>query len=205
MKWVLDLCSGLGGASEAFMNTPHWRVIRVENNEKLASVSSTWILDVKDWKNWLPAMLSEHGPPSIVLAAPPCREFSRGFNAPREIARRENWDFQPDMSILEACLEIISACRELGTHWFVVENVVGAIPDFHPYLQEPRQIIGPFVLWGVFPFIHLRGRDFKDHKSRNEVWSSDPLRANKRAKWPIELSESLLDGIQWQQTLNHWA
>ena len=39
--WVLDLCSGLGGASEAFVNHPHWEVIRIENNELLADVPHT--------------------------------------------------------------------------------------------------------------------------------------------------------------------
>ena len=205
MSWVLDLCSGLGGASEAFANSPHWRVIRIENNEKLASVPHTRILDVTQWLNWLPGVIDELGPPTLIIAAPPCTEFSRAYNAPREVARREGWDFEPDMSIVTSCLDIIEWCLAQGTHWWIVENVIGSIPDFHPHLQEPRQIIGPFVLWGVFPYLPLRGQDFKSHKSNQDVWSSDPLRANKKAKWPIEVSQELHDAITWQQTLFQWC
>ena len=80
MSWVLDLCSGLGGASEAFANSPHWRVIRIENNEKLASVPHTRILDVTQWLDWLPALIDEMGPPTWIIAAPPCLQFSRGYS-----------------------------------------------------------------------------------------------------------------------------
>ncbi len=31
-KIVIDLCAGLGGGSEAFMNNPDYRVIRIDNN-----------------------------------------------------------------------------------------------------------------------------------------------------------------------------
>lgn len=205
MKWVLDLCSGLGGASESFLFTPNWRVVRVENNPELAHVEYTRLLDVNEWMDWLPGMIAEWGPPHLVIAAPPCTQFSRGYSSPREIARREGWDYQPDMTVLESCLEIIEHCQMHGTHWWIVENVIGAIPDFAKYLEEPRQIIGPFVLWGVFPYLNLRSRDFKNKKSKQDVWSSDPLRSNKKAKWPIELSQEVLDGVQWQNTLIQWT
>jgi len=205
MKWVLDLCSGLGGASEAFVNDPHWRVIRIENNEKLASVPHTRILSVLEWKSWLPQLLDEAGYPWLIIAAPPCTQFSRAYGAPREVARREGWDYEPDMSILEACIDIIQYCQNQGTHWWIIENVIGAIPDFGKYLREPRQIIGPFVLWGVFPYMNLKSAGIRGHKSREDTWSTDPLRSNKRAKWPIEISQELLDGVNWQQTLSYWA
>lgn len=204
MHWVLDLCSGLGGASEAFVNSPHWRVQRVENNEKLSTVPYTAILDVTQWMDWLPTMIESNGYPTLIIAAPPCREFSRGYNAPREIARRAGWEYQPNTEILESCLSIIEYCQNLGTHWWIVENVIGAIPDFGKYLREPKQIVGPFVLWGVFPYLPLNSRDFKNHKSHYDVWSTDPLRANKKAKWPIELSQELHDAVSWQSTLSRF-
>jgi hypothetical protein len=146
-------------------------------------------------------MIERYGYPTLIIAAPPCREFSRGFNAPREVARRAGWEFNPCTEILESCLSIIEYCKNQGTHWWIVENVIGAIPDFGKYLREPKQIIGPFVLWGVFPYMNLNSRDFKDHKASQDVWSSDPLRANKKAKWPIELSQELHDAVTWQSTL----
>ena len=35
MKIFVDLCCGLGGASEAFQQDPDWLVIRIDNNEDL--------------------------------------------------------------------------------------------------------------------------------------------------------------------------
>jgi len=205
MKWILDLCSGLGGASEAFCHSPLWRVIRIENNEKLAHVPHTRILDVTRWNEWLPDIIEEYGPPHLILAAPPCRDFSTAYGAPRMIAKREGWAFEPDMSIFNACIDVIEHCHNLGTHWWVLENVIGAIPYFSPIIGDPRQIIGPFILWGVFPRLPLNHAEFKGHKAAADVWSSDPLRANKKAKWPIEVSQELLDAINYQQTLSYWC
>ena len=46
---MLDLFSGLGGASEAMLQSDDWEVIRVENNEELLGhVPRTFIFDVKE-------------------------------------------------------------------------------------------------------------------------------------------------------------
>ena len=55
--WVLDLCSGLGGASEAFANHPHWEVVRIENNEEVGIIPHTRFLDVQHWLDWLPGIV----------------------------------------------------------------------------------------------------------------------------------------------------
>ena len=73
MKLFLDLCSGFGGASEAFANTPHWEVIRIENNPELSQVPHTRLLDVEHWLDWLPGLISEMGSrPAVIWASPPC-------------------------------------------------------------------------------------------------------------------------------------
>ena len=205
MKWVLDLCSGLGGASEAFCHSPLWRVIRIENNEKLAHVPHTRILDVMRWNEWLPGVIDEYGPPHLIIAAPPCLELSTAFAAPRSIAQREGWDYYPDMSIFNACMDIIEHCNKLGTHWWILENVLGACTYFNPIIGDPRQIIGPFIFWGVFPHLPLNSAEFRGHKSKDDSWSDDPLRPNKRARWPIEISQELLDAVNYQQTLSYWC
>ena len=100
--WVLDLCSGLGGASEAFVKDPYWDVVRIENNPELAHVPHTESLDVLEWMDWLPCLFDSMGKPDLVIAAPPCREFSRAFSAPAPCAERLGIRFEPDMRILEA-------------------------------------------------------------------------------------------------------
>jgi site-specific DNA-cytosine methylase len=146
---ILDLYSGMGGASEAFVRDG-WEVIRMENNPMLADIPHTRIIDVLDWKNWLDDFLieidEEYGRPiDIVWASPPCREFSTAYAAPWPTARREGRDYTPDLSLMEAAYDII--CRIRPQYW-IIENVSGAVNWFKPELGNYRQRIGPFCLWG---------------------------------------------------------
>ena len=201
--WVLSLCSGLGGQCEAFVQHPLWEVVRIENNPILADVPHTRLLDVNHWLDWLPGLVLEMGcNPSLIIAAPDCTEFSRGYSSPREIARREGWDFNPDMELFESCVDII---EYISPPFWVLENVVGSIPDFSPYIGKPTQIIGPFVLWGAFPYLDLKHKEFKNHKAKADTWSDDPLRKNKKAKWPFDISQQLLEGVMTQSTLSRWC
>ena len=51
-KVVWDLCSGLGGWTEAFAQSD-WVVIRIEINRDLEYVPFTRIWDVKQWMDWI--------------------------------------------------------------------------------------------------------------------------------------------------------
>ena len=198
--WVLDLCSGLGGASEAFVKDPYWDVVRIENNPELAHVPHTESLDVLQWMDWIPCLFDAMGKPDLVIAAPPCKEFSRAFSAPGPCAERLGIRFEPDMRILEACIDIV---EYLNPTYHIIENVQGAIGHFQVYLGNYRQHIGPFYLWGSFPQINLPA-GFEHSKYENDTWSSDPLRANKRACWPIAMSLGLQDAVMQQSTLADW-
>ena len=44
----IDLFSGLGGASEAFMRSESWDVVRIENNPELSFVPNTITQSVLD-------------------------------------------------------------------------------------------------------------------------------------------------------------
>jgi len=197
--WVLDLCSGLGGASEAFTNNPHWKVIRIENNPELDHIPHTRLLDVEHWLDWLPGLISEMGSrPAVIWASPPCLEFSMAYLAPASKAAREGrLDWKPDMSIVEACWEIIEFANP---RYFVVENVQGAAGWFLPNFGRWKQHIGPFFLWGSFPILDIPA-GYKHSKYTNDTWSTDPLRANKRALIPLAISEAFLDAVSMQTTL----
>lgn len=199
-KKALDLCSGLGGASEAFLQSENWEVQRIENNTILANIPKTTIMDVKHLASALKT--NRPGPINLIWASPPCREFSGGYQSPKSVAARAGQldEYEPDMSIVNACIEIIEICQP--TYW-VIENVVGAIRYLTPILGEPRQIIGPFVLWGNFPLIN-NAKDIPTSKKSKDVHSGNPLRANLKAKIPIELSQGLLDAIEQQKTLDYW-
>lgn len=49
-KHFLDLFSGLGGASEAFLkDASNWNVLRIDNNPLLSEVPNTVIMDLNDF------------------------------------------------------------------------------------------------------------------------------------------------------------
>ena len=60
--WMLDLCS-VGGASEAFIQSGSWEVVRIENNPILQGVPETLQFDVLEWMDWLPELIAEKGGP----------------------------------------------------------------------------------------------------------------------------------------------
>jgi hypothetical protein len=107
---MLDLFSGLGGASQAMVDRG-WRVIRVELEEKRRP-------DVVADVRYLPL-----APFAVDLlwASPPCTEYSR-LDQP--------WwphDKPPDLTLWEAAEQAI---RDLQPRWWIIENVRGA-QKFH--------------------------------------------------------------------------
>ena len=198
--WILDLCSGLGGASEAFANDPHWMVVRIENNPILADVEHTMMADVLEWLDWLPGLISEYGRPTVIWASPPCLEFSMAYRAPGPTAQRQGLDFEPDMSIVEACIDLIEFAKP---RFHIIENVAGASPWFLPELGCWKQHVGPFFLWGSFPVLNLPA-GWSHTKAGQDSWHGDPMRSNKRALIPLEVSEACLDAICSQSKLSDW-
>ena len=193
---MLDLYSGLGGASQAFADRG-WEVVRVDNNPLLADVPHTEINDIM-------SLLRPYHfgvPFDFIWASPPCVEFSTAYSAPGQIAKRENRDFKPDMSLTEKAKEIIDY---LNPRYWVIENVRGADKHISKVLQmPPRQIVNQFYFWGKFPFIHIDS-NWRHSKYDGDKWSSDPLRANYRAKIPLEISHAFLREIEEQTTLEGW-
>lgn len=190
----LDLYSGLGGASEAFVQSPDWEVLRIEINPSLAHIPCTRIIDAR---GLMPEVFANDW--DLIIGAPPCREFSQGYSAPIPTAQREGIDFKPDMTDVLNCIRII---KSLEPRYWIIENVIGAIEHFRPHLGDPRQIVKPFVLWGNFPPLSVR--HIEHRKYAGDVWSDDPLRRNKLACWPLELSQALHDGLMGQRQLTDW-
>ena len=177
MPIMWDLCSGLGGASEAFLANG-WEVVRIENNNELGHVPNTIICSVEEFYE----SIEQWEKPDLIWASPPCREFSDAYNAPLGIAQRNKEDYCPDTSLMELCEKIIHQVN----------------PD---YLGEPSQIIASFFLWGRFPHIAMPV-NYKHLK--HDVGSKNPLRSNYRAKIPYEVSLQLMRAIQEQTKLEDW-
>ena len=193
MPVVWDLCSGLGGWSEAFVQAG-WDVVRIENNPDLQHIPHTYELDILNYWDWIDGFPK----PDMILASPPCLEFSLAYNAPRAIALREGEEYNPDMSLLHACREIIEA---MSPKWWVIENVAGASRYFTEIMGPPRQIIGPFFLWGTIPFLP----ELQTPKKKGNVSGTHPMAANLRALIPFEMSFNLLQAWKQQRTLEDFV
>lgn len=69
---ILDLFSGTGGFSEAFLQRGH-SVIRVDNDKRFRDVPCTRIIDVLDSGNMDPIVADRY---DVIVASPPCQAFS---------------------------------------------------------------------------------------------------------------------------------
>ena len=192
---IMDLCSGLGGWTEAFVQAG-WTVMRIENNPALQYVPFTLELDVLKWEEWIDDLPR----PDVIVASPPCLEFSDALSAPKTLARRKGEEFEPDMSVVQACLDIIDYLKP--TTW-VLENVRGSQEHFLPLIGARRQKLGPFYLWGNFPLMSLP-HGFDHSKKSVDVHSGNPLRANIRAMIPFEISYVLHETVSRQWDLRRW-
>ena len=200
---IIDFYAGLGGASEAFVQDGRYQVVRIDNNVLLKDVEHMYIEDIPKLNVGHIDML--FGKADLMIFAPPCREFSLGYNAPRAIASRKGQleQYKPDMAYLKKAIEIIKYCKPKN---YIIENVQGACRYFEEYLGKHTQQIGPFYLWHNLPLLSLDKEartKLATHKQDNDVWSTHPLRSNIKAKWPIELSQALLMSFS-QPTLEEW-
>jgi len=200
---VLDLFSGLGGFSEAFVQAGD-EVARVENNPLLSEVPFTTMQDVHAMRDRLEQYEYEGLPIreyDVLLAGVPCDAFSLGFHAPQAVASRsgEYETYEPDMSNLECALAII---RITKPRYWVIENVIGSIRHFEKYGLSPRIIVGSHVLYGNFPLFE---KIQIPTKAERDTGPSDPLRKNKRGQIPLALSIAIRNAILEQTTLFDFA
>jgi hypothetical protein len=169
-RLMLDLFAGLGGASTAMRARPdRWSVATVDNDPRF---NCTVTADISAW-SWT-------GPtPHLVWASPPCTDFSR-----ESMPWCRTGD-EPSVDLVRAALRVIEECQPT---WWVIENVRGAVKWFAPILGEPKQVHGPFYLWGSFPPFRCRVRPFKEKLSGKQ-------RAE-RAKVPLCVSRALADACE---------
>jgi site-specific DNA-cytosine methylase len=139
---MLDLFSGLGGASAAMRERSHWRVVRVDINP---AVRPDIMADVRTFA-W-------RGPrPTLVWASPPCEEFSR------ESMPWCRTGHPPDLGLIVATLQFV---RSVQPVFWVLENVRGA----QRWIGRAPYHAGPFYLWGYYPPFRAAVRVRKEHLS----------------------------------------
>jgi len=160
---VLDLCSGTGGFSEAFKQRGH-EVIRVDIDPRFKPDICADILNFSIRGSW-----------DIILASPPCTEFTRDF------LPWYNDDPDPSLDLILKIKEIIAT---LKPQWWVLENVKGAVKWIEPILGHHKKRVGSRYLWGDFPLF-----DCKHIYGKQKIGIRD--RAIRRAIIPYPLSLNL--------------
>lgn len=200
---VLDLFSGLGGFSQSFVNHG-CEVLRIDNNPLLSEVPHTHIIDIFEFRDHLKNSLQKGEGiirPDVILASPPCYEFSTGYNAPRAEASRKGQlgEYQPNMKFLEVTLEIIEI---LCPKWYVIENVAGAVRYFEPIIGRHRQRIEAMFFWGNFPLINVVGK-VPSKAEKDKRWSE--LRMNHKALIPINVSQAFMVAMLEQTYITDWV
>jgi site-specific DNA-cytosine methylase len=167
---MLDLFSGLGGASRA-MREAGWTVIRVDIEEKF---SPDICCDIRDFHYSGPV-------PDLIWASPPCTEFSRRAMPPTWKCNGGKHK-EPDMSCVLATKRII---EEINPKWWIVENVQGARKYFKDIFGNPVKRCGSRYLWGDFPIC--------DPAPAFGKWKLPPSpdRAALRSIIPIQISKAV--------------
>jgi hypothetical protein len=172
---MLDLCSGLGGASSTFRQAG-WDVITVDCDP---SFEPDIVADVRTW-SWYGRR------PDLIWASPPCDEFSREFMPWCKTGQA------PSLEIVSGCKRIID---EVKPDWWSIENVIGSVNYIRPLLGNYRMHYGAFYLWGNFPDL---GRPAVVMRKKESFSSKEH---KKRAMIPIGLSLAMLNAIQKQPKL----
>jgi SAM-dependent methyltransferase len=164
--WALDLCCGYGGWAEGLI-TSGWEVFGVDI-ERMPYSGPQLIADVRT----LPVSALP-GSFALVVASPPCEEFSR-HDQPWTRAKDPP---PPDLSIWRACERI---ARECGAP-LVLENVRGA----QKWVGRACRSWDGAYLWGEgVPLLRPPGCGFLSGRKKYH-WHKDP---RIRAKVPYELA-----------------
>lgn len=168
---VLDLFSGLGGFSKAFKDNG-CKVLTIDSNPEFKPDICIDIMELKK------SLISKYRF-DVILASPPCTEFSKDSMPD---SWNKNRSVNPNTLLLQKTLKII---YWVDPKYWIIENVSGARPYFYPFLGKPRKKVGSRYLWGNFPVF--------DCKPKYGKWLLSPgdERPTLRSLIPYELSFAL--------------
>jgi hypothetical protein len=174
MRLMVDLFSGLGGASKVFKQAG-WEVITVDINPDF---SPDLCMDVRDFLSvW------DGRKPDFLWASPPCIEFSKSSMPWYGFKKPEWW-------AMELVFETLKIVHALEPKLWILENVRGA----QKWIGKAPFHAGSFYLWGYFPFESLKRklpRNSPSLSGKNKLFPSED-RAAKRAEIPELLSRAVL-------------
>ncbi len=179
----LDLCSGLGGASQPALGRG-WTVIRVDIDPRFRP---DIVADVRDVELvlWLIRGLGvQHI--NVAWASPPCDEFTKA-GLPQSWACNRARPPNPQIDITAGCYAIILG---LAPDSWIIENVANSRKYLSPLLGPVRALVDGHALWGLLPCLVPQTRS---HKWR---LPPSPDRAAIRAMIPAEIGEAICRAVE---------
>jgi len=205
---VIDLFSGLGGASQAFLDRGH-KVQRFDNDPKFTEIPNTTIIDVREIIGMNLKGIK------IVLAGFPCNCFSILANHitwPKGIPRDET------KKMIVFVRELKDWLEQSEAEYYIIENPMGMMrradvlgrPNAHvnwaDYHNDPEKPKKPTDLWGRLPpFERLLPFNWeRAPRGSNKGIQKTGLSVEERSLWPYEFSLAVclaVEGNSPQTTL----
>lgn len=181
----LDLCSGLGGASQPALDRG-WKVIRVDIDPRFKPDFLYDLIDAALRQELIIKLLRTKQHFDVIWASPVCTEYTKSA-LPKTWASTWKNPPKPDNALTKGCLEVIEA---LSPDWWIIENVMGARKFLTPILGPIAAKICGHVFWGRLPGLIP---DAQSHKWR---LPPTPDRTALRAKIPYEIGEAICAAVE---------
>lgn len=217
----LDLFSGLGGFSEAFVESDKWEVLRIDNDEQFSDIPHTHIADLTKLDI---DFFRKKGfyKPDILLMSPPCECFSLMSvyhywenGRPKKDATRQAIALvqktislknllQPKSDVLENPNGMMRRVLGKPNHytwwgsWYSERDIIMLKLKKLGLSLPPMK---PTSLWGLLPDIKWRPRPKKGtyqeaKRGAKSGIQNSQLRPEERSCIPFEFSLALKDAIE---------
>lgn len=221
----IDFFSGLGGFSQAFVESDKWDILRIDYDKQFSDIPHTHIEDLMKLDI---GFFAKKGflKPDILLMSPPCECFSL-------MSVYHYWENgRPKKEATRTAIALVQkaiALKDLlQSKYWVIENPNGMMkkvlgkPNHYTWWgawYNPQDIImlklkkigltlpplKPTSLWGLLPSIKWRPKPKKGtyqaapRGSKSGIQNSS-LRPEERACIPFDFSDALRDGIENSST-----
>jgi len=198
----VDLFSGLGGFSQAFLNRG-WTVYRYDNDKQFSKVPCTHIVDVHDLTPEI--IKGEHGKIDIMLLSPPCNCFSPLTIGHYWKSGRSDERAKEAIRLVKRALWLKD---QVKPRYWVLENPAGmlkyvlGLPSVLTWWAAwGSDYFKPTHLWGIMPTINWprkpRPGEYVSCKRGEQAGIHDSkLTSAERALIPYDFSKALCESIE---------